>query len=134
MESVQEVARGAVGLQTQCASDCGCGVRVVGDMFCDSKVSAICSIGEDEGPDILSSCVLLFLSINNVEYGPGPKSKHSRERDAAAGVPGSDPESQLSEKEKSIDEPAPARVHDAQTDQTPGSTAAAEDIPHEGAR
>lgn len=30
------------------------------------------------------SCVLLFLSINHIEKGPGPKSTHARERDDAA--------------------------------------------------
>jgi hypothetical protein len=41
----------------------------------------------------------------------------------------SDPESQLSEKEKSIDEPQPARVHGTQTDHAPVDTAAAEGLP-----
>lgn len=30
------------------------------------------------------SCILLFLSIDHIEKGPGPKSTHARERDDAA--------------------------------------------------
>ena len=32
---------------------------------------------------VAPSCVLLFLGIDNTEKGPGPKSRHARERDAA---------------------------------------------------
>ena len=108
-------------LQRWCSHGLG---RVLSFLGKYDLLSKVC-----EGADIHFSCVLLFLSIHNVEYGPGPKAKQARERDAAAGSPTGDPESQMSEKETSIDEPEPARVHGGQTDQAPGSTAAAEDMP-----
>lgn len=33
---------------------------------------------------MIFSCILLFMSIDHTEKGPGPKSKHALERDDAA--------------------------------------------------
>lgn len=56
--------------------------------------------------DMYCSCVLLFLSIDHIENGPGFKSKHARDRDDAARLAeagmSSDPE-----KEAEVDANAP---------------------------
>lgn len=60
--------------------------------------------------DNVDSCVLLFLSINNVENGPGPKSRHARERDAE----NAKRDSGLTE--KAISEPEQAHAPQTSTD------------------
>lgn len=57
------------------------------------------SIVSSSVPDIrqYNSCILLFLSIDNTEFGKGPKSKHARERD---GIIGADPESACADPEE----------------------------------
>ena len=65
--------------------------------------------------DPFRSCILLFESINNIENGPGPKSKQARERDGETS-------SQLADDpEKSIARPQPvhAQTHDSETDEVP---------------
>ncbi|KAK5733643.1 hypothetical protein LTR17_009496 [Elasticomyces elasticus] len=56
---------------------------------------------------VAASCVLLFLSINNVEKGPGPKSAHAEGRETAhrRANHDEDPELATSEKTNSIQEP-----------------------------
>ena len=70
--------------------------------------------------DLRCSCVLLFLGIDNTEKGPGPKSKHARERNSMEA--GSDVESN----EKAISEPEPAHVPTERTDEAPSAAPAAE--------
>lgn len=51
------------------------------------------------------SCILLFMSIDHIETGPGPKSTHARERDDAARLA----ESGMSEKEEDVGPPVPVQ-------------------------
>lgn len=69
------------------------------------------------------SCVLLFLSIDNVEKGPGPKSRHARERDAQNAK--SDPDLA----EKAISEPEQPHAHQIPSDGATDSDPAAERRP-----
>jgi uncharacterized membrane protein len=69
---------------------------------------------------VIPSCVLLFLSIDNVENGPGPKSRHARERDAKQ--TSSDPDLN----EKALPEPERAHLPETGTDGFTNSLPAAE--------
>lgn len=71
----------------------------------------------DQPADENSSCVLLFLGLDNTYKGPGPKSTHARERDAEANTNG-DSESNH-ESEKSIQQPEPAHHTPLRTDEVP---------------
>jgi uncharacterized membrane protein len=69
---------------------------------------------------VIPSCVLLFLSIDNVENGPGPKSRHARDRDAKQ--TSSDPDLN----EKALPEPERAHPPETGTDGFTNSLPAAE--------
>nr|POF03976.1 hypothetical protein CFP56_21732 [Quercus suber] len=78
---------------------------------------------------VVGSCVLLFLSIDNTESGPGPMSKHTRDETAT------DPEAAYLEKDLTAPQSATPMQHtSASTAPALGSTTnyaapAAEDVP-----
>lgn len=78
---------------------------------------------------VVPSCILLFLSINHIEKGPGPKSKHARERDNAAKLAeagmSSDPE-----KEEEVESAVPTQPHSI--DGTAADALGAESTPSGG--
>ena len=74
------------------------------------------------------SCILLFLSIDNIAKGLGPKSRHARERDSLETGSASD------SKEKVIDEPERAHTSPGRTDERPYIAPAAEHEPVQAGR
>ncbi|KAK4547538.1 hypothetical protein LTR36_000495 [Oleoguttula mirabilis] len=91
---------------------------------------------------IVPSCMLLFLSIDNTETGPGPKTAHAQDREAAhiaANSSSAEREAQSfeTEKERSSQEPEPthqqSREQATAQGETPYATPAAE-IPANTAR
>jgi hypothetical protein len=72
--------------------------------------------------------VLLFLGIDNVEKGPGPKSKHARERDASIDQEHED-SNDLEKAKQSSDASTMQTGHPPQTDDSPLSAPVAERPP-----
>ena len=77
-----------------------------------------------------NSCVLLFLSIDNVEHGLGPKSAHARRRSLrdARRQPSSDPDAD----EKALEQPEQAHPPEMRTDGYEEALPAAETTPSGG--
>lgn len=72
--------------------------------------------------------MLLFLSIDNTEKGPGPKSAHANDREAAHMAANSDPEARFLESEKPIQEPDP--THQQPREEPPQTDGAADSTPY----
>lgn len=65
---------------------------------------------------VVPSCMLLFLSIDNTEKGPGPKSAHADGREEAHVYATHGRTSTATDAEKSVQEPEPAHHAPAQID------------------
>ncbi|KAK3705452.1 hypothetical protein LTR37_013269 [Vermiconidia calcicola] len=72
-------------------------------------------------------CILLFLGIDNTEKGPGPKSRHAREKDSMHSEIGD--ESAPETPEKSLEVPRPAHVQSTPNSETTYPAPAAENPP-----
>lgn len=71
-----------------------------------------------------NSCILLFMSIDNTEKGPGPKSAHAREHDAEAAL------ATVSDSEKEKETPSSGPLQEPlPTHQEPGADRAVDAVP-----